>query len=66
MEAISWKEKQAQKMARWLQEDLARGIKQSKRTVRLAGQARLWANCDNEQILVGYHGRGQPVVVLAR
>ena len=66
MEAICWKEKQAEKMARWIREDLARGIKQSKRTVRLAGQARLWACSDEQSILVGYHGRGRPVIVMAR
>lgn len=62
----SWKEEQAKKMARWLKEDLARGEKLSKRTVRLAGQARLWASSDKQSILVGYHGQGRPVVVLAR
>lgn len=63
---MTWKEKQATKMARWLKEDLARGEKISKRTVRLAGQARLWSCSDEQSILVGYHGRGRPVIVLAR
>lgn len=64
--AMTWKEKQAEKMARWLKDDLAKGVARSKRTIRLAGQARLWACSDDEHILVGYHGRGNPVVVLER
>ena len=63
---MTWKEGQARKMARWLQADLAKGEKHSKRTVRLAGQARLWACSDSTHILVGYHGRGVPVVVAER
>ena len=63
---MSWKEKQAEKMACWMKEDLAKGEKMSKRTIRLAGQARLWACSDEQSILVGYHGRGRPVIVLAR
>lgn len=63
---MAWKEKQAEKMARWMREDLARGEKMSKRTIRLAGQARLWASSDDKSILVGFHGQGRPVVVLAR
>lgn len=63
---MTWKEKQAEKMARWLKEDLARGERLSKRTVRLAGLARLWASSDDRSILVGFHGQGRPVVVLVR
>jgi hypothetical protein len=63
---MEWKMRQAEKMAKWMKEDLARGDKRSKRTIRLAGQARLWANWDSAHILVGFHGRGQPVVVYPR
>ena len=63
---MAWKEKQAERLARWIKEDLARGERRSKRTIRLAGQARLWACLNEQSILVGFHGRGQPVVVLAK
>lgn len=54
-----------EKMAMRLAKSLARYGK-TKRSIALAGKARLWACTDERHILVGYHGKGNPVVVLPR
>lgn len=53
--------KAAQKLARWI----AHGVER-KKTVALAGRYRLWAQDLGTEIRVGFHGQGQPLVVVRR
>ena len=57
-ESMAYRERMARRLAR----GLARHGR-TKASVALAGKCRLWATCDRETILVGYHGNGNPVVV---
>ena len=57
---MSYREKQAQRLARLIIDG------EQKQSVALAGKARLWASQDDRHILVGYYGRGNPVVVMER
>lgn len=57
---MSYREKQAQRLARLIRDG------EQKQSVALAGKARLWASQDDRHILVGYYGRGNPVVVMER
>ena len=54
-----------ERMARRLAKSLAKHGR-TKASIALAGKARLWASCDKNHILVGFHGNGNPVVVQPR
>lgn len=53
--------KAAERLARML----VRGGR-SKKTVALAGRYRLWAQTTETEIRVGFHGKGQPLMVVRR
>ena len=57
---MAYREKMAWRLAKFVRDG------KQKQSVALAGKARLWASQDDRHILVGYYGRGNPVVVMER